>query len=80
MSDADPRPDGPSDPTLGGAVPTDDGRYALLSLEGDAVIVYDRERTDAWIQSDVVSTLPAREGSAGDAALGPGDAGGAGND
>lgn len=30
----------------------DANRYAELDLNGDAVIVYDRTRTQAWIQSD----------------------------
>lgn len=30
----------------------DANRYAGLDLDGDAVIVYDRTRTQAWIQSD----------------------------
>lgn len=32
------------------------GRYAELELDADAVIVYDRRQTQAWIQSDV--TIP----------------------
>ncbi|WP_435178726.1 hypothetical protein [Halorussus sp. AFM4] len=35
----------------------DDGRYAELTLADDAVVMYDRTRTHAWIQSDV--TYPA---------------------
>lgn len=33
-------------------------RYASILLEDDAAIVYDRARTDAWIQSDIAVPLP----------------------
>ncbi|WP_135853208.1 hypothetical protein [Halorussus salinus] len=39
-----------------------DGRYARLDLDESTVVVYDRNRTDAWIQSDrTVSTEEAAE-------------------
>jgi len=49
------------------AVPDSDARYAHLRLETDEVIVYDREGTDAWIQSDVTGPVRTRA----DAGSGP---------
>lgn len=43
------------------ADPSGPHRYGQLSLEDDGVIVYDRDRVDAWIQSSVAYDLPPRE-------------------
>ena len=32
--------------------PLDSDRYAHLSLDDDAVVIYDREDPDTWVQSD----------------------------
>lgn len=53
MTDDEP-PDG------GGTKVTATGRYDRLSLGVDGVVVYERDQTDAWIQSDVVVTVPVR--------------------
>ncbi|WP_254839898.1 DUF7331 family protein [Natronomonas marina] len=34
--------------------PLDTDRYAHLSLDDDAVVIYDREEPDTWVQSDFV--------------------------
>jgi hypothetical protein len=48
---------GRSEPERPPAIPD---RYAALHLEEDAVIVYDRQETNAWIQStDTVDLEPA---------------------
>ncbi|NHN58601.1 MULTISPECIES: hypothetical protein [Halorussus] len=54
-------------PTIDATDP-DDGRYAELNLADDAVVVYDRTRTHAWIQSDVTypTDVPGETGSAVD--------------
>lgn len=36
-------------------------RYDRISLGDDGVIVYDRDRVDAWIHSSVAYDLPPRE-------------------
>ncbi|QZX99098.1 hypothetical protein [Halobaculum rubrum] len=43
--------------------PSGTSRYGRLSLADDSVIVYDRDRVDAWIQSSVAYDLPPRESS-----------------
>ncbi|MFC7099011.1 DUF7331 family protein [Halobaculum marinum] len=45
---------------------SDDDRYARISLQDGAIIVYDRNHTSAWIQSDVAVPLPSGP-SAGEA-------------
>lgn len=50
--DGTDRPMDETPPTIDSTGP-DDGRYAELNLADDAVVVYDRTRTHAWIQSDV---------------------------
>ena len=32
--------------------PLDSDRYAHLSLDDDAVVIYDREEPETWLQSD----------------------------
>ncbi|SHG93375.1 DUF7331 family protein [Halobaculum gomorrense] len=44
----------------GPTAPAMTDRYGRISLDDDSVVVYDRERTDAWVQSDVAYTLPLR--------------------
>ncbi|UIP01390.1 hypothetical protein Hbl1158_15895 (plasmid) [Halobaculum sp. CBA1158] len=69
----------PFDPTaVTGALPDgsepltpaydDSDRYARLELADDSVIVYDRERTDAWIQSDTARSLPVAPADVADGA------------
>lgn len=56
---AEPDPADGADP----GSPADPGasrRYGRLTLADDSVVVYDRRRTDAWIQSDVSYTVAAR--------------------
>jgi len=39
--------------------PLDTERYAHLSLDNGAVVIYDREDPDMWLQSDVTVELGA---------------------
>ena len=39
--------------------PLDSDRYAHLSLDDDAVVIYDREQPDTWLQSDFVVEIGA---------------------
>ena len=39
--------------------PLDSERYAHLSLDDDAVVIYDREQPDTWLQSDFVVEIGA---------------------
>lgn len=56
-------------------------RYGQLSLGDDSVIVYDRDRVDAWIQSSVAYDLPPRESTPDASHVGSGGADtGAGGD
>ncbi|QZP39455.1 DUF7331 family protein [Halobaculum magnesiiphilum] len=51
-----------TDPRAEGDAPTDPSvthRYGRLSLGDGGVIVYDRDRVNAWIQSSVAYDLPA---------------------
>lgn len=42
-------------------------RYGRLTLDDATVIVYDRNHTSAWIQSDVAYPIPTRTTAVGDA-------------
>jgi len=33
------------------------GRYGGFAVDGEAVLVYDRENPEAWVQSDLAVTL-----------------------
>lgn len=47
------------------SVPDDANRYARIQLEAGEVVIYDRERTNAWLQSDATLSVDARtDGSA----------------
>lgn len=61
------RPMDETHPTIDSTGP-DDGRYAELDLADDAVVVYDRTSTHAWIQSDVTypTDVPGETDSAVD--------------
>ena len=39
--------------------PLNSDRYAHLSLNDDAVVIYDREQPDTWLQSDFVVEIGA---------------------
>ena len=53
MTDAPSAADEPTDPTPGRPVSAlDSDRYAHLSLDDGAVVIYDREEPDTWVQSD----------------------------
>ena len=54
MSDTSPEPeDGPTDESpKSPESPLDSDRYAHLSLDDDAVVIYDREEPETWLQSD----------------------------
>lgn len=41
-------------PCTNSSDPVTADRYARLDLEADATVIYDREQTNAWIQSDVL--------------------------
>ena len=43
--------------------PLDSDRYARLSLDDDAVVIYDREQPDTWLQSDFVAEIGVRSDS-----------------
>ncbi|MFC6793405.1 hypothetical protein ACFQFH_02550 [Halobaculum halobium] len=38
-----------------------ENRYGHLSIADDSVIIYDRDRVDAWIQSTVAHEVPPQE-------------------
>lgn len=37
----------------------DSGRYSSLSLDGGDYVIYDRDETDAWLQSDLAVEIAA---------------------
>ena len=58
MSDISPEPeDGPTDESP--ESPLDSDRYAHLSLDDDAVVIYDREEPETWLQSDFAVEIGA---------------------
>ncbi len=58
MSDTPTEPDEESTDGLPES-PLDSDRYAHLSLDDDAVVIYDREEPETWLQSDFVVEIGA---------------------
>lgn len=52
--------------------PSSSHRYGRISLADDSVIVYDRDRVNAWIQSSVAYDLPPRESAPDASRVDPG--------
>lgn len=53
MADNRPDADAPGEPSFEPPAPDTD-RYAHLSLGDGAVVIYDREEPETWLQSDFV--------------------------
>ena len=60
MSDTRQPDDGSTDESSGPPEsPLDSDRYAHLSLDDDAVVIYDREKPETWLQSDFAVKIGA---------------------